>query len=376
MIIQAMPYPPAVGGGGAPYWTNEALSENAVPSVYTSKVSLTVPAGEQSAGKTYLVLWQIQASPLDPANVETQLRIDGAQKSYHRIETGRQDAGGLWNYLTHGGYQVFTASATPADVTIDIQTRGTGGGSQKNARITVVELQGGFITTTTGDSSTTSTSMVSAATLTVPSGNDGDYILLVSFDCRRAGTDTLVGRSRLGGAITTPEVPHNGINYRDPRVFALPVTVSGATSFQVEHRSENSAVNSVVSNIVMVVVPVSMFADVDAISLGTSSAGTDATYTNALTQSAGISGSALVIAAGMMGNSSTTLSARARFTEGGTTKQDIRAEAARSLNAFCLFDHEVRTLSGPVTQNIDRQSETTGTTTTIYGGAGIVAMQL
>lgn len=353
---------------GATYWTDDDPAQTAPTGTYATKASVTVPAASQVAGMKYLVIWSIQLSAQTGVSAtEARLTIDGTESGHNGQAPGTTNT----NWLSGGGFAYFTAAGTPADVTCTIEHKGSGTTLTQNARVTVIPIPGAFASATSAGNTTSS--FVTVATLNIPSGNDGDYILFMSCNPERTN-NAAAATFRVSGAVSSDDM---GVSSVDNSLFCvLPLTVSGSTTFNIDAKGD-SGQSALASYANIIAVPKALFATSDSATLGTANGGTQATYQDVVTQTVNpAAGTKLVLATANFKNSGFSEASWINVIDNGGSALEANMQMANSNLYAGFIYHDVRDISASVTQTIQRKSNSTGSTTTVDKNASFLTLAI
>lgn len=380
---------PADSSGGLGYMTYESLSQvTETAGTYVDVLSATIPAADQKANKDYLGIWTCEGSNLvDVANgFYVDLEKNGTALQELNIalkETSPQD------YVSCGGFFRHQSGATPSSTTYAsrVKRNTLGTGASKNARITLLELgpEDHYAESIALQTYSTDTSYQTAATLSFTVTGTADYVILFSLAIGNSNS-AVTTRFRVSDGTTTygPYGKRPTVGSRDKPVMGvlyLPA-ISGSKTITVEYMTQTAGVNSArIRNIVLCAVRLDRFSNTYLTTLSADNSGTNATFTTALSQTfTPAAADHLSLAAWGMEGSSTTISSLSRYDDGGTVIGDCVMEPGLTTlddDFTGSFTHQLKSYAASSrTQKIERQSETTGTTTRIKNKAAILTLDL
>lgn len=374
MLIQSIPYPSGGGGGGSTgYFNAESLpSQNIATTTPTDLLTLTIPSADQTANADYLVIWMTESTGSGSGNHVAGLYQDGTKKQ--KSINAQAESVSPPDVIGHSCAYSFNAGATPADITLAIKGSNSLGAGQTisfaNSRIVVLKLGADdAVASSVARQTTTSTSLISAATLSFTPPSAGDYLIIAGFTVDNSGG--VETGFMLGDGVTTT-VATRGIRCgnsgrRWPQLLMLPLTgISGSKTIELDYKAYSSTAG--IADIYLVALRLDRFANSHVTRLGSNSAGTQTSYTSALSQTfTPAAADHLTIFAGDMGDSSSSISSYVHCLDGADTVSDLVREhfsVSNGSRELPIGAARIATYTAASrTQAVERKSESTNTTT-------------
>lgn len=359
---------------GASNTTTVTHSTNAS---WATVVTYTFAAADQVAGATYAVFWNAAAFGGSTSS-DYLLRATQGGAATASVNIESRVSASPSDRDQQGGFFFFTAAGTPADTTfaIELQSESTNTSSAYNGYLRIVKLPAGSV----WSEATAEQFLTSSATFTDVTGSgisiSGDHVLLCSAEARSGNLTTYgveVGIN-VDGSVSNSLIGGNSDNntYFNTMVIAR-ATASAAA--KVQFRQTVAGGGSVfVRNTRLLALPVSAFRNVFTSILGADSAGTETTYTTALTTTQTVSaGDHLLIGSMGLHAGSTTDSAYAQIASGGAQVDEFVRASASSTSPLGSPTGSITRLetytAGSRAWTIDRKSESTNTARILAGSA-------
>lgn len=381
----------SIGAPTAVYATNESLTEQTGATSYNGAAITFTPA----ASTDYLFFWSQDVQNSSTAGAcQTDLSAAGSSIFATLPIMTPVDSISPVDYFSMGGIFRYQSGGSPSSTVFQLSAARSGASGTfklKNSRLSYIKMGSGdayaqSLTRQTFTDPSNKTAQT-AASITFTPASTGNYIFVLSCLIDLSSTSNVVfGLELTDGTNTTGEITFRPVTTADrmPVMLVLPISsVSGSKTVNVKVRQTGSGSTTIgVAEIRIVAIREDRFAHVHKTTLGSANSGTQATYTNALTQGPTVTaGDHLTFACAAFGNNQgSSLSSQVRFTDGGTTVNEMNRAfnifLATSANGFS--GHRLATYAaGTQTQNIDRLSETTSATTTIQAkSAAIVTLDL
>lgn len=367
------------------HFSVESLTEvtNTSDVTWVSGLTYTFAAADQDASSDYLVLWSCEVSP-ESTSSDVQLRVTQAGSTVAAGNNEAKEGGTPVDYISQGGFFRFQSASTPADTAYAIQIKNEVAGTDdflKNCRLSIIKLgaNDAFVESTARVQTTSSTFQAGAALSFTPPSS-GDYIILASFQGDASST---TGKSefRLSDGTNTSWTLLYGP--RDSNTITSGVmgwhrtSLTGSLTYTLQYRNSSAGNACGVSNQRIVALRLADFDNTWVTTLGSTSTGTQTTYTDALTLTQTTQGrDHLELAAWAMLGDNTSQSHFTRFLSDATSVDEHLHEAYVSDGHTRAFSQRIANLSAAShTWKIQRHTETSANTSVI-AGAVIVVLDL
>jgi hypothetical protein len=378
----------AGGGGGTPTPVTRQIysSEVAGPvnnTDATTPTSLVTLTFTPDASATYAIFWSAEFSFNVAANMALIVYEAGVE-SLRAFESPKE-LGAPIDYKQRGGFLIHAAGGSPSSTTWEIKvvrTGGSGTASAKNGRLVAVRLESfDHYAESLGADSQTGTTYLDKASTTFDAGTAQDYLVIGSgIQEPSSGNAT---RSRLSDGTNATYVVefHGGASQLFPFGIAWVRTgLSGSVTFKTQFSAHAAGVTCATSNNRILALALGSFHDNYNTTLGSSSAGTDIAYTDALTMTdTPAAADHLEVACWHARSSGTTITAYTQFRDDATTISENVVEvpsATSGRGMSCFVVKAVTYAAASRTWDIQRKSETNTLTTTVDAGACIAVLQV
>jgi hypothetical protein len=368
-----------------PHGYAEGLSEVTTTSTsYSDVVTLTHAAADQVAGADYILFWDAAAQIGDTASdYNLRLTKDGSQAILCNAEA--KESSSPIDYDVQSGIYKYTAAGTPVDIVFKIQIACETAAQTAKAKnghlawiaLTADDYYAESLTRTTMSSSTEASS---GATLSFTPPSSGDYVIIAGANLDGSITSTawMFLTDGTNSSNETGWSPKDTANRWAARMMWRQNGVSGAKTYTLMHRSDVAGQTIGSSEKRLLALRVDGFDNVYSTELGANNEGTQATYQTALSQTfTPVANDHLTLAAWRARGSVNTITSYVQFVDDGTTLTEGYREPNLSPGNFAGAVGKIAAYTASSrTQTIQRQSETTSTTTRIGAGASIISFDL